>query len=230
MTPTDVPRVDLPGEEHLLLDRLGSLTGRGRTILGLCGPPGAGKSTLAARLAAAVPAETVRVVPMDGFHLSNATLRAMGLHERKGAIETFDDFGYAALLSRLRRGEEPVVHAPAFDRGLEEPIAASITVGKKISLVITEGNYLLADGPAWANARRQMDEVWFVDVDPCLRRERLVARHVHFGKTTDAASAWVRDVDERNAELIAATRARADVVVQLVDDLESPMHREGLPW
>lgn len=219
MTPRDAPRVAFRGEEHLLLSRLQDLArGADRTILGVCGPPGAGKSTLAGWLAAAVSVES-RVVAMDGFHLSNATLEALHLHDRKGAIETFDADGYAALLARLRRADEPVVHAPSFHRDIEEPIAASTSVEQQVPLVITEGNYLLADGPAWQRARSLIDEVWFVDVDPQLRRERLVARHVHYGKTREQALAWVASVDERNAELIAATRSRADVLVELVDDV-----------
>jgi len=157
---------------------------------------------------------------MDGFHLSNAALRARGLANRKGASETFDADGYAALLARIRQADDPVVYAPDYDRAYGEPIAATVAVEREIPLIITEGNYLLADGPGWTRARQQMDEVWFVDVDPDLRRQRLFDRHVEFGKTPAAAMAWVDSVDEGNATLIADSRQRADLVVQLVDDLD----------
>jgi pantothenate kinase len=219
---SEVPTVVLDDRGDPLIQRVRSLTGDGRVILGICGPPGAGKSTLAAWLATIFTATTARLVPMDGFHLSNAALRAQGLADRKGARETFDADGYAALLTRIRQADEPVVYAPDYDRSHDEPIAAVVAVEREVPLVLTEGNYLLADGPGWTRARRQMDEVWFVDVDPDLRRRRLVERHVRFGKTPDAARRWVDAVDEVNAGLIADSRERADLVVRLGADLALP--------
>ena len=145
--------------------RLETLRARGtRCLLGLTGVPGAGKSTLAARLAAHAGASAI-AVPMDGFHLANAELARLGRRERKGAPDTFDAAGYVALLRRLRDpvvGE--VVYAPAFHREIEEAIAGEIAVPADVPLVITEGNYLLLNGP-WAAVRPLLDEVWFVEGD-----------------------------------------------------------------
>lgn len=179
-----------------------------RRFLGLAGPPGVGKSTYAARLVARseVPA---MVVPLDGFHLADRMLDALGLRDRKGAPETFDAWGYAALLARLRTATE-TVYAPAFERDLEQPLAGAIAVSPKIQLVIVEGNYLLLDRPEWLAVAAELDEVHYLDLDDDVRRSRLVARHVQFGKSSAAAAAWVERVDEPNARLVAASRGRAD--------------------
>ena len=185
------------------------LEGGRRVILGLAGPPGAGKSTLAQSLQAAFP-EDACVVPMDGFHLANVELRRLGRAGRKGAPDTFDAAGYVALLTRLRAqppGE--IVYAPEFRREIEEPIAGAIPVDPARRLIITEGNYLLlADGP-WAAVRPLLDESWYVDVDDALRRERLTRRHEQFGRDRAQAEAWAANTDEPNARLIEASRARA---------------------
>ena len=181
-----------------------------RRILGIAGPPGAGKSRLAARLANELPAAVV--VGMDGFHLADAELRRRGLRDRKGAPETFDRAGFAALLARLRT-EAGVVYAPAFDRDLEDSIAAAIAVGPAARLVVAEGNYLLH----WPEVRRQLDEVWYLDPEPPQRRAALVARHVRHGKAADEAIAWTGGPDERNAELVATDRQLADLLVDWGD-------------
>lgn len=189
---------------------------RSRAVLGIAGVPGAGKSTLAEGLVEAVRAERgddwVAHLPMDGFHLADAQLDRLGLRDCKGAPNTFDVDGYAHTLARVAEGETDV-YVPGFERTLEQPIAAALVVPATARLVITEGNYLLLDDPRWQAARRHLDEVWFVTGDDSVRVQRLIARHVHFGKTPDAASAWVADSDERNARLVEATAGTADRVV-----------------
>ncbi|WP_454852880.1 nucleoside/nucleotide kinase family protein [Promicromonospora soli] len=186
-------------------------------VLGITGPPGAGKSTLAAALLGGLGPGTAVVVGMDGFHLSNAVLEARGSRDRKGAIDTFDDAGYAALIGRLadRRPGEPPVYAPEFRREIEEPIAAGTVVASE-PLVITEGNYLLAPGGAWPAARARMAEVWYLDLPDAERLRRLVARHRVFGKPLPDAEAWANGTDQHNAELIATTRDAADLIVEWV--------------
>jgi pantothenate kinase len=197
------------------LERLSTLAGAGRRLmLGLVGPPGAGKSTLAAVLQAAWP-EASQVVPMDGFHLANAELARLGRADRKGAPDTFDAAGFAALLQRLRnQAPGEIVYAPEFRREIEEPVAGALALHHDTGLLIVEGNYLLLDDPPWAPVAALLDEVWFIDVDDALRIQRLIARHQAFGRTAEAARAWVEQTDEPNARRIAACRQRADWCVR----------------
>ena len=190
--------------------------GGGRRILGVAGCPGGGKSTIAARIVEALGPELAALVPMDGFHLANEVLIAAGTRDRKGAPFTFDASGYVALLQRLRTASPgETVFAPRFDRGLGEGIAGAIAVAADVPLVITEGNYLLLDDGPWVGVRPLLDECWFVDVPDEIRLPRLIARHIHFGKTPQAAEAWVMRSDEPNAELVKASAHRADAVVIL---------------
>jgi pantothenate kinase len=188
-----------------------------RAVLGIAGSPGAGKSTLVTLLLELIGDRHgpgwVAHVPMDGFHLADRQLRRLGLLDRKGAPETFDAAGYASLLERLHKETSAEVFAPGFDRDLEQPLAAALVVPPTARLVVTEGNYLLLDRPEWARARRSMDRVWFVTADEDTRVDRLTARHVEFGKTPEQARAWVADVDQCNAALVAATASAADRVI-----------------
>lgn len=189
--------------------------GRRRAFLGITGPPGAGKSTLAAVLVAALDADTPRLavgVPMDGFHLAQVELARLGRAERKGAPDTFDAAGYVALLRRLH-DEAGTVYAPAFRRDLEEPLAGAVPVEPAARLVVTEGNYLLVDDGDWAAVRPLLDEVWYVDTDPARRVAELVRRHEQHGRSPAQARRWVERSDEANARLVAATAHRADLRV-----------------
>ncbi|MCX4547412.1 MULTISPECIES: nucleoside/nucleotide kinase family protein [unclassified Streptomyces] len=197
-----------PTPQHLL-DRARRLAGTGeRRILGIAGPPGAGKSTLAARLVEALEGRAV-LVPMDGFHLAGTELRRLGRADRKGAPDTFDEAGYVALLTRLRTPDGDTVYAPAFDRALEEPVAGSVAVPPDVPLVVTEGNYLLH----WPRARALLDEAWFLAPDSDVRVRRLVARHIGHGRSREAAEAWVHRSDEANTRTVERTRDRADLIV-----------------
>ena len=198
-----------------LIDRAQALARAGsRKILGIAGAPGAGKSTLAALVTAHLDGQAVQV-PMDGLHLADVELTRLGRRMRKGAPDTFDSFGYLALLRRLRSpGPGEIVYAPAFERTIEQPIAGSIPVDPSVPLIVTEGNYLLLDDPPWHQVRALLDETWFVEIDDEVRVSRLIRRHIEFGKTPEQAAEWVQRLDEQNARLIAATRDRADLIVR----------------
>lgn len=197
-----------------LLERARTLAASGRRrVLGITGAPGAGKSTLAEAVVAAL-GDSARLVGMDGFHLAEAELHRLGRHDRKGAPDTFDALGYVALLRRLSAADERVVYAPLFDRSIEEPIACAVPVPREVPLVVTEGNYLLLDEGDWAPVRGLLDECWYVDPDEEQRVQRLVARHMRYGRSQEAARERTLGSDQRNAEIVAGSRARADLVVR----------------
>jgi len=184
----------------------------GRHLIGICGAPGSGKSHLADYLARTYGAV---VVPMDGFHLADVELARRGILDRKGAPCSFDGWGYAALLARLDARPDHVVMAPAFERGLEQPLAGAIPVPPDTGLVVTEGNYLLLDEEPWPAVRRHLNTVWHVTTADRVRLPRLVARHVASGKSPEEARAWVDRVDQANAALVEAARQQADLVLDL---------------
>lgn len=199
------------------LERVISLTKKAdtRVIIGLVGKPGAGKSTLSSYLLKKLPKETTALVPMDGFHLSNAQLTLLGRADRKGAPDTFDANGYADLLHRIKTNPAEDIYFPIFHREIEESIAAEGVIHSQASLIITEGNYLLLEDDGWSRVAETLTESWFINVDNDKRMSRLVARHIKFGKTPAEAQAWAHGTDERNAELIETTRSRANVIFDL---------------
>jgi pantothenate kinase len=194
---------------------LAEASGR-RVLIGVTGSPGAGKTTLARSVVAALNARhaaSAAHLPMDGFHLANATLDRLGLRERKGAIETFDGWGFVGLLERVRREVDHTVYAPAFERHVDEPVAGEIAIEPTARIVVAEGNYLLGDDEPWRRIRDLVDESWFCAADDDERMPRLVHRHTEYGRTPDAARAWAIEVDGANALRIDPTRVHADLVV-----------------
>ncbi|MGW1341260.1 nucleoside/nucleotide kinase family protein [Kribbella sp. NPDC002412] len=199
-------------------DRAVGLATQGRrAILGITGAPAAGKSTYAEQLTAKLVADghKVALVPMDGYHLAQSVLEELGLAEVKGAPHTFDGDGFVALLTRLKEAPDEQIWAPRFDRGIEDSIAASIGVAPDITLVVTEGNYLLLEQMPWATIRTLLDQCWYVEVPEQLRHDRLEARHRRYGRSPEEAHARTYGTDERNARRIAATAHSADAIVQL---------------
>ena len=185
-----------------------------RCLMGLTGPPGSGKSSLAAHLARSLRT-TPPVVSMDGFHLAQAVIDAKGLADRKGAPETFDAWGFVNLVTRVASPADEVVYAPKFDRSIEEPVTGAIPVRPADGLVIVEGNYLLLGDSPWAEIRPALHLCAYLELDDSIRMSRLVERHVRYGKSRPEAEHFVRDSDVKNAQLIKATRNRADFIVRM---------------
>lgn len=183
-------------------------------LLGITGPPGVGKTYVAARVRAHLEQTGLRAetVAMDGFHLSNLQLEQRGLRQRKGAPETFDVPGLLALLSRVRAAGPEPVFVPDYDRELHEPVAARRCIEPGTRVVVLEGSYLLHDAPGWSDVRALLDVAWYLDAPASVRAERLVERHVAGGRTRAQALAWMEQVDHANAALVEASRDRADFV------------------
>jgi pantothenate kinase len=194
-------------------DIRGLLQRSSRVLVGITGPPGAGKSYFANDLVAALAGEVAAYLPMDGFHLSNAQLVRLGRRDRKGAVDTFDVGGYVATLDRAAHAYDGAeVYVPDFDRRLDEPVAAGLVVPAAARVVVTEGNYLGLDVDGWAPVRGKLARLYYVDCPDSVRRARLVQRHMAGGRSRSDAQLWIDTVDEPNARLIATTRDRCDEV------------------
>ena len=187
-----------------------SATGPGRFITALAGPPGAGKSTLAASLVTAL-GNGARAVPMDGFHYDDAVLDARGLRSRKGAPETFDAAGFIHLMRRLRSEDEVAI--PIFDRSMELSRAAADVVGPGDRLLVVEGNYLLLDENPWHALAPLFDLTVWIEVPEAELDRRLVARWDHYGRDPVEARAWIDGNDMPNIRRVIHGSRKADIVI-----------------
>lgn len=201
---------------------------RGRLILGICGAPAAGKSTLAESLVNTWNhrfAKTAALVPMDGYHLSNEKLQQMGLWELKGKPETFDAHAFVQKIKEIRSSPAEKHFCPLFDRSSESSIENAIVVGEEHELVVVEGNYLLLDFPPWDELRELFDLVWYIQSAKKTIYPRLLARHMQGGKSEKQSKEKLASTDLPNAKLIAKTAVRADLLIES-EELLGPAQRK----
>jgi pantothenate kinase len=186
-----------------------------RYILGIVGKPGVGKSTFTDFLREHLSQELFAILPMDGFHMSNEELLELGRRDRKGAPDTFDVRNFTQTLAAIKVSDGADIKFPVFKREIEASIPDAGLIPAQAKLVIVEGNYLLHDQSGWEQVGSFLDEAWYLHVDDELRMQRLIARHIAFGKSPEDAKDWSEGTDEVNARVIDKSESKADFVVTL---------------
>ena len=186
-----------------------------RTLIGIVGKPGAGKSTVVEQIQNKFRSYEVSTIPMDGFHLSNEELIKLGRRERKGAPDTFDVEGFISLIEKVKLKPQVDHKFPIFHREIEASVNDEGVVPKESKVVVIEGNYLFSEGHNWNSLFPLLDHTWFIEIDDEVRIERLIARHIRYGKTPTEAESWSRGSDEANARFIELTAHRASNIIKL---------------
>ncbi|KAH8805089.1 P-loop containing nucleoside triphosphate hydrolase protein [Xylogone sp. PMI_703] len=203
-----------------------------RIVVILAGPPGSGKSTIAAQVVArlnAVSGKTfAAVLPMDGFHLPRAILDRMPnrteAYARRGAPWTFHTAGVLNLVDELSKSRFETscraIRAPSFDHATKDPVEGGILLDSDIKFVLLEGNYLLLDKDPWNRIKELVDEAWFVDVDPTVAKVRIAERHIKSGieANWEDAIRRVEANDLLDGELVRAKLVQPDIIVQSVNE------------
>ena len=180
-----------------------------RSLIGIVGKPGAGKSTVVEQIENKFSSSKVSIIPMDGFHLSNEELIALGRRDRKGAPDTFDVVGFTSLLKEVKLNQQGDHKFPIFHREIEASIEDEGLIPKESKVIVVEGNYLFSTEHNWDGIFPLLDHTWFIEIDDEVRIERLIARHIRYGKTPAEAENWSRGSDETNARFIELTAYRA---------------------
>lgn len=109
----------------------------GPSIVGLTGSVAAGKSTLAAALAAALAAQwRVDVIQTDGFLFPNAELESRGMLLRKGFPESYD---IASLVDTLEAARTRPVSVPTYSHRLYDVDPVNRRLIDRPDILIVEG-------------------------------------------------------------------------------------------
>jgi len=202
---------------ELLFEQIETLlqSDRPRSIIGIVGKPGAGKSTVVEEIQSRFDSSEVCIIPMDGYHLSNEELIKLGRRDRKGAPDTFAVSEFIDFLKSVKTHSSIEHRFPIFHREIEASVAGEGVVPTSSRVIVTEGNYLFSEEHNWGELFQILDHSWFIEIDDEVRLERLIARHIRYGKTPEEAKAWSLGSDESNARFIELTAHRAENIIKV---------------
>jgi pantothenate kinase len=188
-----------------------------RTVLGIAGGPGVGKSTIAQKLTAELGSVAAHV-PMDGFHMKHTKLEQVGTAADKGMPHTFEGAAFADFLAALKSATGPM-NGPGYSRKIEDVVDDAFIVPATTRLLVVEGNYLLLATAPWWRVKPLLDRAIYLEIPVETVRARLMKRHAEEGLFTEERNrAHIERVDLVNYDTVQRSRPRADIAIDLITD------------
>jgi uridine kinase len=178
-------------------------------IVGIAGGTGSGKTTVAQKLAAAMPAERVVTIEHDSYYRDQSHLsldeRAKTNFDHPSSLESSLLAGH---LGELRDGRSVEIPIYDFATHTRRPERRKV---HPAPLIIVEGILVFAD----VQLREQMDIKIFVDTDADIRLIRRIRRDIEvrgrsFQSVRDQYYATVRPM---HIEYVEPTKRWADLIV-----------------
>ena len=177
--------------------------------VGIAGGTGSGKTTVAKRIAQALPSSAVSTIEHDAYyrdrHDLSADERAMVNYDHPDSLETEL---LVQHIDRLRAGE--TVDVPIYDFKSHKRAEESRRVAPT-PIVLVEGILVFVD----ARLRERLDMKLFVDTDADIRIFRRIRRDMeHRGRTFDSVrEQYYKTVRPMHLEFVEPSKPTADLII-----------------
>lgn len=198
-------------------------------IIGIAGGTGSGKSTVAKRVAEALPDASVAFLEMDAYYHNFRHLDATALeHLNWDHPDAFDVELLISHLAALGRGQS--IDAPCYEFATHSRSTSTRRV-RAADVVVVDGILLLAD----ERVREQCDVKVFVDADADIRLIRRIRRDtVIRGRTLDSVlDQYLASVQPMHLQFVEPSKRYADIIVPrggnnlvAIEMIVAKIHRE----
>ena len=178
-------------------------------IVGIAGGTGSGKTTVAKRIAAALPAPAVTTIEHDAYYRDRSDLspddRAQLNYDHPDALETEL---LVEHLDRLRAGE--TIDVPVYDFKAHQRAPESRPLSPQ-PLLLVEGILVFVEPPL----RERLDVKIFVDTDADIRIFRRIRRDMeHRGRTFESIrEQYYRTVRPMHLQFVEPSKRTADLII-----------------
>ncbi len=178
-------------------------------IIGIAGGTGSGKSTVARKVAEALPDASVAFFEMDAYYRDFRHLTLSQLHHVNwDHPDAFDVELLTVHLHALSRGE--AVEMPVYEFATHSRSERTRRIAPA-DVVVIDGILLLAD----ANVRALCDVKVFVDADPDIRLIRRIRRDTAVrGRTLESVlEQYLNTVQPMHLQFVEPSKRYADVII-----------------